>query len=335
MRMAKFVVMVLACGALLALADACAKRTPPSIASTKKEGPAATFLWSSRGGGSQIMQRVIAVRTAPDKRVWVAEGKMGMEKIGGRFFIFDPEGTFIEVWGSPGKNNGEFALNTGTTDDGADILFLPDGSFLVGDKGNIRIQLFDRERRFVRAWISGDGEPSSPTGLALTADGEVLVVFNRRPEIQRFKPDGTFLGMISAGLRTPQGICVDPEGRIWVADRNFKADAIVDGIVKVFDREGRPLFECGARTEAFDGLRQPGDLVADSRGRIYLADCYHHRGVVFDRDGKVLMTIGGRGEWEGTFNYSNGIALDGEGGVYVGDWTGGRLEKFLVAGVPD
>lgn len=78
---------------------------------------------------------------------------------------------------------------------------------------------------------SGDGIASAPTGLARTADGQVLTIFRSRSEIQRFLPTGEFLGMSDAGLKNPMGICVEPRGRIWVADRNFAPGQVADGIV--------------------------------------------------------------------------------------------------------
>ena len=320
-------------GAIL-LIHGCSRGSPPPTPAPAPALPSVNLLWESRGSENLPLQRVIAIKRATDGKIWVAEGGADREVYTGRFFIFDPAGAFVETWGRTGEGPGEFIFSRGTTSDGADILFLPDGSFLVADSLNARIQRFDKNRHLVRAWGSGDALPSAPTGLALAANGEVLALFNNRPEIQRFQPDGSFLGMISAGLKRPMGICVDPFGRIWVSDRNFASDKLVDGIVRVFDPEGKPLFECGDREGDFTGLRNPGDLAADASGRVYLADNYHHRYVLFSPEGKVLTTIGQRGTGGLGFNYTNGVAIAENGDLYLGDWTGGRLLRVSLSGLP-
>src|SRR5262245_26647362 len=66
----------------------------------------------------------------PDGRLWVAD--TGND----RFTILEPDGTFVETWGSRGSGDGEFRLERANGDGYGAIEFAPDGSFYVLDVGN-------------------------------------------------------------------------------------------------------------------------------------------------------------------------------------------------------
>src|SRR5205814_2000408 len=94
--------------------------------------------------------------------------------------VFDQDGTFLTRWSHRGTLNGEVTFPQGVT-------FAPDGTLLVADSGNDRIQRFS---------IGADG-----TGTWLATYGQ----------------SGS--GSLGPGyLMTPTGISTEPDGTIWVAD---------------------------------------------------------------------------------------------------------------------
>jgi len=69
------------------------------------------------------------------------------------------------------------------------------GNLFVLDAGNQRVLVFDRRGRFVRSIArrgGGPGELMAPTGLAVLADGTVVVADLGRSALSVFAPDGTF-----------------------------------------------------------------------------------------------------------------------------------------------
>lgn len=149
----------------------------------------------------------------PEGRVWAASSFDDV------FWIFNREGTFLESWGTPGRDDGEFRLNDGTNGFGA-IAFRPDGGFYVADSGNARIQQFDADRKHVRTWGVFGTEPDSliaPIGIELDAAGDVYVYDdNGRGELKQFGPDGAFRRIAASAVGPYMGVA--PDGSIVAFD---------------------------------------------------------------------------------------------------------------------
>ena len=95
--------------------------------------------------------------------------------------------------GRRASGDGEFDLTRANGDPYGMVAFAPDGSFYVLDAGNRRIQQFDADRTFLRAWGSfgtGPGQFNDPVGLAVDADGNVHVLDDVRGVIETFDADG-------------------------------------------------------------------------------------------------------------------------------------------------
>jgi DNA-binding beta-propeller fold protein YncE len=294
--------------------------------------PRAQLLWITTGGAAGKLDWTIDVCVAPDGKVWVAD-------ISDRFFIFDPKGELLGIWGRYGHGPGEFSFYQPRTDLKqlelcADVLFLPDGTFLVADYLNRRIQQFDHERNFLGIW---DTTVVTPLMMALTPGGEVLVDDGAR--IIRFDQAGHRLGILVSveSLRdadTPaqglafNGFGVDPEGRIF-ATISHKAR------IFVFDSGGTLLGRFGeADWKAFGGLKPSWEKVFDEYGTTYVADSGNNRVVVFDRTGRFLFDFGRYGHGEEEFIWLTSIALDGQGNLYAADEVGKNLKKYVLSGLP-
>ena len=123
--------------------------------------------------------------------IWVAASRQN------QYWIFSPDGKFLEAWGTAGSGPGQLALTTHdpTPDSVGAIAFAPDGSFYVADNGNYRVEKFDKNREFVLQWGSfgaGDGQFGSPKGIA--TDGKsVWVGDDPRGDVQVFDTNGKFL----------------------------------------------------------------------------------------------------------------------------------------------
>lgn len=294
--------------------------------------PRADLDWVATGSATEKLDWTIDVCVAPDGNIWVAD-------ISDRFFIFSPKGELLEVWGRHGHGPGEFSFyrpKTAIENRGicADLLFLPDGSFLVADSFNARIQHFDRDRGFLGFW---EPDANPPQIMALAPNGEVLVSDGRK--ICRYSQSGRRLGVLVdvESLRTADtpaqglifnGFGVDSEGRIYV-NENFKAR------IYVFDAKGALLGRFGeADWKAFGGLRPSWEKLFDERGNVYVADSGNHRVVVFDGAGRFLFDFGRYGKGPEEFVWLTSIALDGQGNLYAADEVGKNLKKYVLSGLP-
>lgn len=162
--------------------------------------------------------------------VWVANS------FAHEYWIFTPEGEFVGSWGKAGTGDGEFDFGAHRAQSQAvgAIAFAPDGSFYVADNGNHRVQQFDADRTFIRAWGTfgaDDGQFASPFGI-VTDGTTVYVADDDRGDLQAFDPTGNHLRTfgetdISAGIF----IALDDEGNLYRAGPT-------EGEITVFDPSG-------------------------------------------------------------------------------------------------
>jgi len=158
------------------------------------------------------------------------------------------------------------------------------------------------------------------------------------------------------GMMEPRGVAVSPvTGWIYVADAAHRC-------LRVFDIEGAELFAFGQDTD----LQEPGDLVVDSQGnvfvldppadsvlrftgdgqfvaslrvgfrprgigidhfdRLYLADTGGSRVVVGSTGGEVLAVWGEPGAGPGQFDQPTDVAVGPDGQVYVADTFNQRVQ---------
>ena len=214
-----------------------------------------------------------------------------------------------------------------------------DGTIYVSDTGNNAIRKID-----------ANGQVTKLAGNFLgSADGNFLG-----------SSDGVFSGSSdgtgeNAEFHNPQGITIDNNGDILVADRMNHAirkvspDGGVTTIAGSFTGSGT-----GGLTGSSDGTAlvgsadggggrfdHPSDVVVDAAGNIYVADSGNHAIRKIDSSGNVTTLAGDLGysgyqDSTGTsamFNSPQGIAIDAAGNIIVADTTNGLIRKVSPDGV--
>ena len=91
----------------------------------------------------------------------------------------------------------------------------PTGDIVVCDFSNNRIQEFDPQLKFVRAWgARGElpGQFKEPCGIAVAPSGEIVVADTWNQRVQVFDKDGKYLREFAAGFYGPRGVTVDAKG---------------------------------------------------------------------------------------------------------------------------
>jgi sugar lactone lactonase YvrE len=109
-----------------------------------------------------------ACAVAPNGDIFIADGHFPRpstsQQDGDRIVRFTKDGKYVNSWGRKGSGPGEF--------DGPHALaFDSQGRLFVADRNNNRIQVFDRQMRYLDDWRHF----GRPSGLAITSDDALYV----------------------------------------------------------------------------------------------------------------------------------------------------------------
>jgi DNA-binding beta-propeller fold protein YncE len=119
-----------------------------------------------------------------------------------------------------------------------------------------------------------------------------------------------------------EGICVDDQNRLYVADScNHR--------IQIFAADGKFLREFGRAGTKLGELSYPYDVAVDASGNIFVCEFGNSRIQFFDANCQPLEIIGEAGSEPGEFNNPWAIALDPNGNLYVADALNHRLQKLV------
>jgi YD repeat-containing protein len=214
---------------------------------------------------------------------------------------------------------------------------------------------------------SGNGELKEPKSVAVTKNGNVLVLDTGNGRLEEFTPAGTYAAQVgSTGtgigqMKGPVGMTVDAKGNIWIADTgNNRVDEFNEKreFVKAFGfgvSNGEAKLEvctttceagiAGAGTGEF---KEPKGIAVNSSGDLYVSDTGNDRLDEFTEKGEVVAILGfgvsnEKAEYEictsgckaglagtghGQFNEPLGLATTAANGVWVADRANNRLEQI-------
>lgn len=167
------------------------------------------------------------------------------------------------------------------------------------DQAEMRIKVYSRQGTLLRSFGrvgQGPGEYLSPTCLALTPAGEVMVGEATQPVILVLAPDGTFRrrimldgrgGVFGIG-RIGDRLCLArrdyrPEGGSTLLELVFAQGKIVRNFLSLeLKPEGRRTLE---------GMAHQNPFTIDPAGRIYATPGVVYRLQQFDREGRLVRTF--------------------------------------------
>lgn len=268
-----------------------------------------------------------------------------------RIVVLDRDGNFVRAFGS-GCRLGEGEAGGCQDPDGSGPLALGDGQFyepwgvainaegkiFVADTWNGRIQVFDAEGHFVTKWgvfSSTGGELTDafalfgPRGLAIGADGNLLVADTGNKRIIKFTADGQLVqqigggGVIGGRFEEPVGVAVSPvDGSVFVADawnhRIQKLSAALEFVAEW------PV----PGWESQDIVAKPYLAVAPT-GDVYTTDPQLYRVLVYSPNGEIKASFGNFGTDPNKFDLPTGIAIDPTTNVVVvADANNNRILNF-------
>jgi hypothetical protein len=146
-----------------------------------------------------------------------AHGNLYMADTGlDRVMIFDSNGHLTGTLGGAGTDIGKFKQPMF-------LAFAPDGSMLVTDWENSRIERFDANRKATNAWQI----PVHAWGIAIDPMGRAFVPDGDHHAVRMFGPDGAVLAQLGGDGATPipvefpSQVGLSPDGgRLWVLGSN-------------------------------------------------------------------------------------------------------------------
>jgi sugar lactone lactonase YvrE len=150
----------------------------------------------------------------------------------------------------------------------------------------------------------------------------------------------------AAGLTWPEGVAVERNGNIYIADQFNNAIRKVDhatGIITTIAGNGTTGYggDGGVATAAV--LWHPADVGVDYNGNVYFVDQDNSRMRKITRSTGIITTLAGNGTsgfsgdgGPGTaakLNFPAGIAVDSIGNVFIADFYNSRIRKVDTAGI--
>jgi|WetSurMetagenome_2_1015567.scaffolds.fasta_scaffold00352_10 hypothetical protein len=199
---------------------------------------------------------------------------------------------------------------------------------------------------------------SQPFGMCADAKGNLYIADVGKNCIMLLETDGrisVFAGTGNEGntdgdktiatFTAPSGVCLDHSGNIYVA--GFGGENIrkitPEGIVTTVAGSGEEGYTDGPSVQA--RFSSPRGICIDSKGNLFVGDCWNHRIRKIDKTGMVTTFAGGgkRGElvvndWRdgadtaARFDAPCGLAIDKDDNIYVADANNSCIRKISPSG---
>jgi DNA-binding beta-propeller fold protein YncE len=230
------------------------------------------------------------------------------------------------VWGIHGTREGRLHKPRVAAIDAEDRLYLAD----LTD----RIQVFDRDGRYLHGWRTPGLNVDGPSGLTVDRLGRVLVADTHFYRVLVYDRQGRLLHQVGDGVQGstpgrfgfPTDAVIDADGRYYVSEYgDFDR-------IQVFDADGRFLHQWGGHGYDPGQFLRPRAITFGDDGLLYVADSCNHRVQVFDTTGRLVRLWGHRGVRPGQMAFPYDLTFGPDGNLYVCEYGNSRVQKFTREG---
>jgi DNA-binding beta-propeller fold protein YncE len=244
----------------------------------------------------------------------------------GRIQVFTRDGEYVRGWRTPAIENGKPCGMT----------FDDEGHLVVADTHYFRVLFYEpdgtllEDRTIGGVNGQGDGEFHFLTDVVQDSKGNFYVgEYGEHDRIQKFSRDGQYLlqwgghGREPGKFVRPQGMTVDAEDRIWVADAcNHR--------IQIFDSTGKLLNVWGEHGKEVGQLSYPYGVELDGKGNVYVCEFGNNRVQKFTVQGEPLGYWGTSGRREGELHQPWGLVQDSRGRVHILDTYNHRVQRIRL-----
>ena len=193
----------------------------------------------------------------------------------------------------------------------------------MADTDNHRIQIFDDQGHYLHQFgVEGklSHQLDSPFGLSVDSNGNIIVADIN--SIKIFTLDGRFFRRIGEkGSFISPIHCIQHENNFIVSDNK-------EHCIKVFDKQGKFLYNFGMKGDRNGELNSPRCLSVDKAGQVLVCDLSNKRVRVFKPNGKFITKFGASGTEKGKFNGPISTALLSDGRVIVTECYNHQVHVF-------
>jgi DNA-binding beta-propeller fold protein YncE len=164
----------------------------------------------NEAANTKLLNEPTDVAIAPAGDIFVTSGHGQATP---RVLRFDKNGAFIRAWGGKGTGPGQFDVAHSVVVDAKGLVY-------VADRQNRRVQIFDLDGNYVKAWPFA----GLPCGLAIARDGQMYLVSGFAGQILKLDANGKALaatgqpGKALGQFGEAHYLTFGPKDDIYVAD---------------------------------------------------------------------------------------------------------------------
>jgi len=196
----------------------------------------------------------------------------------------------------------------------------------IADTGNNAIRKISSDGSSCDT-IKTDTDLSNPYGITVAEDGIIYISDSYADRIVAINPANGRSEVIAGGTNNgysdgagkdakfslPQGIQIDPEGNLIVADSKNNA-------IRKIDKQRNV-------STIATGFKSPYGVTIDKRGNIYVADYGNNAIKVIDKQGRIRPIIGDYPDGPNSLNMPTGMDIDPNGNIVICDCYNHVLRK--------
>jgi uncharacterized protein (TIGR03437 family) len=236
-----------------------------------------------------------------------------------------------------------------------DVAVDPAGNLYIADQHNTRVRKVTPDGN-ISSIACGQllvvcGPLVDPEGLAVAPDGTVYVADGAGHAIRQIHADSTVSTFAGTGdwtcrgdegpasqacVNDPQGVVLDPQGNVYIADtgNNLIRKVTTDGVIHTIAGSGQAQYVGDGGSALQASLNGPSKIALGSDGSLYIADTGNHVVRVLTPDGNIATLAGsgmpgfaGDGGVAGTalLNGPAGVVADAAGNVFLSDTLNDRI----------
>lgn len=203
----------------------------------------------------------------------------------------------------------------------------------AGTSGNGDVKFIPASSTSATMLIAPGAGLNTPSALALDADGNLYIADQGANSVFKYDSNGVLSTYVS-GLDTPTALALDDFDNLYIAQAG-SAHSVIEVFVggqQVTLAGAGPIANANGVLATLAKFVEPGGLVIDNNGILYISDSGGHRVYSVDTGGRIHYLVGNGtttdtapGTPLGTaLQDPRDLAVDPAGDVYIADGTGNR-----------